>query len=179
MKKPTIQEIKNKFAELGYKWFDFQIVGIRSKANEPNKFDDLIGVIEKDTITWYTCTTNPGTYWLENPSNTLGTALLVPKQYIDTWVFGLHQGKYKALKQAKEVEVYRDNDKDKIAEVTSTIVSGLYGINIHHAGTNSVNIDKWSAGCQVIANIKDWEAFLKKCEDSKLKAFTYTLLNEF
>lgn len=179
MKKYSIEELKTKFKELNYKWFDFHIIGIRSKTNLPNKFDDLIGIVEKDTIIWYSCTTNPGTYWLENPSNKLGTALLIPDQYINTYGFGLHQGKYKALKQYKEVSVYRDNDKDKIAEKTSIIDKGLFGINIHHAGKFSINIDKWSAGCQVIANIEDWNNFLKKCEDSKLKQFTYTLLKEF
>lgn len=179
MKIYSIEELNKEFKKLNYKWFDFHIVGIRSKSNEPNKFDDLIGIVKGDTITWFTCTTNPGTFWLENPSNKLGTALLVPGQYIDTYGFGLHQGKYRALKQYKEVSVYRDNDKDKVAEVTNTIDKGLFGINIHHAGKASVNIDKWSAGCQVVSNLADWALFLKMCEDSKLKSFTYTLLNEF
>lgn len=179
MKKYTVEELKTKFKESNYQWFDFHIIGIRSKANLPNKFDDLIGIVNKDTITWYTCTTNPGTFWLENPSNKLGTALLVPNQYIDTYGLGLHQNKYEALKQYKEVEVYRDADKDKIAEETNTIDKGLFGINIHHAGTASTNIDKWSAGCQVIANLEEWKTFLKQCKDSKLKSFTYTLLKEF
>ena len=41
MKAPTIEELKAQFTELGYKWPTIHIVGIRSKANEPNKFDDL------------------------------------------------------------------------------------------------------------------------------------------
>jgi len=45
MKIPTIEELKAKFTELGYQWMPFHIIGIRSKANEPNKFDDLICLV--------------------------------------------------------------------------------------------------------------------------------------
>jgi len=50
MNKLTIDELKLQFNKLGYKWLPFQIVGIRSKNDQPNKFDDLIGLIENDII---------------------------------------------------------------------------------------------------------------------------------
>ena len=181
MKLYTVDELKSEFNRLGYKWFPFHVVGIRSKANEPNKFDDLIGIVKNNTIKWYKGTTNAGTYWLLNPSNVDGTAVLKCGQYVDSWAIGLHQGKYKALKQIKPVTVYRDGDRDNIAEEQGKLDTGLFGINIHRANetATSVNIDKWSAGCQVLANGVDFKEFINTCEMSKINFFTYTLLKEF
>ena len=181
MKNYTIDELKNEFTKLNYKWLDFHFVGIRSKANLPNQFDDLFGVIKGNEVTWFSCTTNPGTHWLKNLLNPKGTALLKPNQYVDTWKIGLHQGKYKAFTQSKPVEVYRDKNLNEIAEVSQTVDKGLFGINIHRANETAISkmIDKWSAGCQVLNNPNDFKKLLQMAEESKLTSFTYTLLNEF
>ena len=181
MKQYTIKELKSEFSRLGYKWVNFHIVGVRSKANVKNKFDDLIGVVDFNEIHWFECTTNSGTHWLKNLLNPKGTAVLKPNQYVDGYKFGLHQGKYKALVQAKAVEVYRDKDKDDIAEEQGVIDKGFFGINIHRANPSfkSLLIDKWSAGCQVLSNPKDFDKLIDLCEESNLETFNYTLLNEF
>jgi len=181
MKNYTIDELKNEFTKLNYKWLDFHFVGIRSNANLPNQFDDLFGVIKGNDITWFTCTTNPGTHWLKNLLNPKGAALLKPNQYVDTWKIGLHQGKYKAFTQVKPVEVYRDKNLNEIAEESQTIDKGLFGINIHRANEKAISkiIDKWSAGCQVLNNPDDFKKLLQMAEESKLTSFTYTLLKEF
>lgn len=180
MKKYTIEELKAEYQKLGYKWFDFQIVGVRSKADAPDKFDDLIGLIEGNTITWFTGTTNPGVHWLKNLLNPKGAALLKPNQYVNTWKLDLHQGKYLALCQRKNVVVYRDGDKDDFAEETATTETGLFGINIHRANPSAISsiIDKWSAGCQVLNDPKNFEYLIKRCQASGLKEFSYTLLKE-
>jgi hypothetical protein len=181
MKKYTIGELQFEFKKLGYQWFDFMIVGIRSAANKPNEFDDLIGLVANGKISWFTGTTNPGTHWLKNIMNPKGTALLKPGQYIDTWEIGLHQGKYEAFKQVKPVTVFRDKDLDDIAEETAVTDTGLFGINIHRANEKAISrlIDKWSAGCQVLNNPADFKTLLDEAKASKKKAFTYTLLKEF
>ena len=181
MEKYTLKQLKTKFEELGYSWPVFHLVGIRSNANAKNEFDDMIGVIERDNITWYSCTTNPGTHWLQNLLNPKGTAVLVPGQYDDCWQIGLHQGKYEALVQAKPIKVYRDADRDDIAEETSVIDEGMFGINIHRANPSLVSkiIDKWSAGCQVLNDPKQFAQLLEKCKRSGFRRFTYTLLKEF
>lgn len=181
MKRYTIQEIKAEFEKHNYKWLDFHFVGVRSKENKPNEFDDLFAVVNKNSINWYTCTTNPGTHWLKNLLNPKGAALLKPNQYIDTWQIGMHQGKYKAFCQCKPVDVFRDSNKNDIAEETSVIDKGLFGINIHRANEKAVSkfIDKWSAGCQVLNNPADFQKVLDFAQESKLNVFTYTLLNEF
>lgn len=181
MKRYTIEELKAEYARLKYEWTQFHFVGIRSKANLPNVFDDLFGLVNGNNVTWYSCTTNPGTHWLKNLLNPKGAALLVPSQYVNTWKIGMHQGKYKAFVQAKEVTVYRDNNMNDIAEQTNVTEKGFFGINIHRANETAVSklIDKWSAGCQVLNNPADFNQVLHAAEESKLPAFTYTLLNEF
>jgi len=181
MKKYTTEELKAEFVRLNYKWFDFHFIGIRSKENKRNEFDDLFAVCNKNSISWYPCTTNPGTHWLKNLLNPKGAALLKPNQYVDTWKIGMHQGKYKAFCQCKPVEVYRDSNKNDIAEETSVIDKGLFGINIHRANATSISqiIDKWSAGCQVLNNPADFKLVLEMAEQTKLSNFTYTLLKEF
>lgn len=181
MRNYTVEELKNEFKKFNYQFPNFHLVGIRSKANKPNEFDDLIAVINNNEITWYTCTTNPGTHWLLNLLNPKGAALLKPGQYLNTWQLGLHQGKYQALTQCKNVTVFRDGDKDNIAEETKVTQTGMFGINIHRANEKLVSklIDRWSAGCQVLNNPQQFNELLTKCKQSGLKHFTYTLLNEF
>ena len=181
MKKYSYVELENKFKELGYQWPTMHIVGTRSLANEKNKFDDYIYVINGPIMHVFTCTTNPGTHWLKNLLNPKGAALLKPGQYVDSWKIGMHQGKYKALVQAKPITVYRDGNKNDLAEESSVEQTGLFGINIHRANPNAVSsiIDKWSAGCQVLNDPKQFATLLAACEASGQKAFTYTLLREF
>lgn len=181
MKKYNIEELKAEFAKHNYKWFDFHFVGIRSKANLPNQFDDLFGMIQGNNIEWFTCTTNPGTHWLKNLLNPKGTALLKANQYVDTWKLGLHQGKYEAFVQAQAVEVFRDKNLNDVAEETTTIDKGFFGINIHRANEKFTSklIDKWSAGCQVLNNPADFAKVLFTAKNTKQKTFTYTLLKEF
>jgi len=181
MKNYTYEELKAEFTKQGYIWPSFHIIGVRSKANEKNKFDDNIYVINGTKLEVYTCTTNPGTYWLVNLMNPKGTAVLKPGQYQDSFGFGLHQGKYEALVQTKPLPVYRDADKDDVAEEQGTVDTGMFGIHIHRANPSFMSklIDKWSAGCQVLNNPLDFAKLMVACKSSGYKKFTYTLLREF
>ena len=189
-----VQRIKDIYAKKGYKFFEngsfnLNIGGVRSSNRTANSFDDFIFCIYKDnTNQWvvksWKATTDAGTYWLKNPMNVKGTALLVPNQYIKGWRIGLHKGKYKALVQNKEVSVYRDTNRDNILDFNqATIDRGIFGINIHRSNpaTTSINVEKWSAGCQVFANPNDFQEFLEICDASARKygdEFTYTLIEE-
>lgn len=181
MKKYSYTELETEFAGFGYQWPTLHIVGIRSKANEKNKFDDMIYLINGPMMQIFSGTTNPGTHWLKNLMNPKGCAVLKPGQYVDSWKLGLHQGKYKALTQAKPITVYRDNNKNDLAEELGKEDTGMFGINIHHANSSAVSsiIDKWSAGCQVLNDPKQFATLLAACENSGKSAFTYTLLREF
>lgn len=194
MRAPELKSIINAMNKKRYKVFtggkyNVNIVGIRSNEINANKFDDWMTVFydEGDDTRFhiFQCTTDPGTYWLKNPSRVEGTAILVPGQYRSVYSVDYHGGKYLALCQRNgDVAVYRDPDRDNLLDMdTASIMWGMFGINIHHAsytGT-STNVDKWSAGCQVIASIDDFNTFMSIINKSKEvygNKFTYTLLTE-
>ena len=172
--------------KMGYDVFtdgQINIIGVRSNNPVANKFDDEINLVWVENGKWqhrnYPATTDPGSYWLKNPMRTEGTAILVPGQY-PVYKWDLHNGNYKALCQrAGNVRVFRDNNRDNIVDwENGDGIEGSYGINIHHAGTNSTQVDKWSAGCQVFARMSDWDEAVAIWEGSKANLFTYTLITE-
>jgi hypothetical protein len=190
----TLKQIKKAVLSKGYKWFtkgeyNLNIVGIRNSSNNnvTNNFDDYITVsFQTKKYGWhfrcYKATTDPGQHWMANLLNPKGTAILVPGQYRGSHSIGYHQGKYKALRQVKPLPVYRDSNKDMIYDwKPETIQTGLFGINIHRASKWGVSklIDRWSAGCQVIASNKDFDEFMFIVgKSSKIwgNSFTYTLI---
>lgn len=168
--------------------YELNIIGIRSSSVVSNKFDDILHVCYATEMgTWnqhiIPITTDPGTYFLNNPINKLGTALLKHGQYINAYQLGLHRGKYKALVQRKPVTVYRSkNNSTNIDSKTKHTQTGYFGINIHHASGNgtSEDVNRWSAGCQVIANIDDFKQLIQLAEKHAKRygnQFTYTLLD--
>lgn len=187
----TYDQIQNVLRKKGYKFnlgkFELNLVGIRASLfPQPNKFDDVFAVAYIDAFGapnsfCCNCTTDPGTYWLNNPLNVKGTGILKEGQYPDVWSFGLHDGKYQALIQTGLFTVYRDNNKDSSIDLDpATLETGYFGINMHHAAENSVSTDveKWSAGCTVIQLFLDFKNIMKLCKLQPKKVFTYTLLSE-
>ena len=73
---------------------------------------------------------------------------------------------------------------DALADMKpDTIQRGLFGINIHRASADqrSIQVGKWSAGCQVVADPRDFAQLMDICslaEDVWGPAFCYTLLLE-
>jgi len=180
MKTPTIEELKAVAAKKGYKCVPFQLVNIRSAADKPNEFDDMLGIVHDDMVTWHTGTTNPGVHWLLNFMNPRGTAVLAEGQHLNSWVIGKHKGQYKALVQYAPLPVYRDGNKNDKSEQVGKPIYGQYGINIHRANPNAISkiIDKWSAGCQVRNNPKEHDEFMNLCKNSGVKYFSCILFNE-
>ena len=172
--------------------FRLNIWGFRASNQEPNSFDDEIhvffnsGTLAKPVWTYHVfkCTTDPGMYWLKNPDSKKGTAILMPGQYRDVYGISKHQGKYKALCQVNgKVTVIRDHNRDEVLDFKNAKVqTGWFGINIHRASKKgtTLTVDKYSAGCQVFKNIKDFEFFLKLCDRHRKlykNKFTYTLID--
>ena len=199
--KYTREKIAEVMASKGYKYFtddnnksyDVNIIGIRNdetKGRVTNAFDDTMTISYKNEDgEWqyheFDCTTDPGSAYMDNPilENT-GCAILKPNQYRGSHKIRLHGGKYTALGQKKDVTVYRDNDRDNNYDLDeSKTDTGLFGINIHRAtgraGNKSTRVDKWSAGCQVIADNDDWHQFLDICQTAREihgNSFSYTLI---
>lgn len=185
-----LRNIINALKDKGYVIYDqpyqLNIVGVRNEQSQPNKFDDQIYVFYKDeNWNWilkeYPITTDTGTFWLLNPISSVGTAMLKEGQYIDAYKQGLHKGQYTALVQDKPVTTYRDYDRNAVFDFGQKETTGNYGINIHKAGADSQNVDKWSAGCQVFQKSEDFQEFMQLTDKHKSNygnKYTYTLLDE-
>ncbi len=173
--------------------FKLNIWGVRSRNVLPNKFDDELhvffktakGVLGKWAYFVFPCTTDPGTYWLDNPMHPQGTAMLAPNQYVDTYKIDLHRGKYYALCQRLEkVQVMRDYNRDSLLDFYNGRLDwGKFGINIHRARKTGITltVDSFSAGCQVFKRARDFELFMRLCEMHKKlhgNVFTYTLIDK-
>jgi hypothetical protein len=191
----SADKIKKAVESKGYKWFEggdynLNIVGVRNSDTNgvvTNKFDDMItltyevgGVLKYHE---FDATTDPGAHWEKNLLSKDGVAILVPNQYRGSHTIGMHQGKYEALKQQKPVKVYRDKNMDgKYDMLAENIQEGIFGINIHKAGSRiegSTQIDKWSAGCQVLSKESDFNKLMELAHKASAlygKSFTYTLI---
>ena len=192
----TREQIEKAMNEKGHKYFtggdyDVNVIGVRNAATGDeitNKFDDCITLSYKVDGEWkfncWKCTTDPGKYWAEHLLNKDGVAILKEGQYRGSHKIRKHQGKYDALCQKGPVKVYRDNNMDDEYDlIEENVHEGVYGINIHKAGSwksGSVQVDKWSAGCQVFSKEDDFYDFMNvmyKARDRWGNSFTYTLIN--
>ena len=191
----TPETLEAVFARKGFAWFvddsrkfNLNLVGLRTATRRANVFDDWFfcgykyaGVWRYDVWAW---TTDPGDPWLRQPMNPAGCAILCPGQYRATWQIGLHRRAYTALVQRQPVRVFRDGNRDTILDYNpATIDQGLFGINIHRnfeRGAAEV-VGKFSAGCQVAHQSRDFYLLMARAEDAAAiygNTFTYALLTE-
>lgn len=194
MKTFRVEEIIDVFNKKKYKIntlpYEVNLFGIRNPDNTSNGFNDCVGLFYKDAnnkwiIEQYVATTDAGLFYRLNPITPEGTAILVPGQYLDCYKIGLHKG-YQALEQCGNMKYVRDNNKDNKLDFLYKIVGYKYIVgniksNIHHAGTDSTQVDRWSAACQVIAALKNFLAYLSTVKKSveayrHQNLFDYTLL---
>lgn len=192
---PTIKQIIETMDCLGYKVFDndskpynLNIVGIRTADMTPNLFNDWQVCFWKYKGSWevlkFPITTDPGLYYLKNPLNEIGTAIVKPGQYPGLWQRGLHQGKYPALTQVGPIEVYRDGNRDGKYDISGkTYIGSSFGINNHRAVENgrSIMVGKFSAGCIVFEDYYQFEIFMRlvsEAEKNWTSTFTFSLITE-
>lgn len=165
------------------------ILGVRSAKDESNIFDDKFYIFEGEKfIDVISGTTNPGVTILKNfhKYNSKGAAIVKSdKWYYDLWIFGMHKGKIPALLQlGNQITVYRDGDGDDKSEELGQEYVGYFGINWHLNTYNlsskltKIQINDWSAGCQVPNNTAKYLAQMKYFKEHKGKV-TYCLIKEF
>ncbi len=168
------------------KGHDLNLVGIRTEDNKANSFNDWFTVFYKFSGVWnffpFPATTDPGLFYKRNPLEVKGTAVMKPGQYRGAYIVGKHKG-YKALQQNGKVTVYRDADLNDTLDTDENTETGVFQINIHHANAHrpSVQVGKWSAGCQVLQDPDHFAFLMVLCERAKElygNSFTYTLLEE-
>jgi hypothetical protein len=187
----TKEQVEAAVKAKGYAWFegakdyDLNIVGVRNASTGQavtNVFDDVLTVSYKVAGVWkfesWPATTDPGKKGVMEYHNAAGVARLVEGQYRGSHTIRLHQGKYEALGQAKNVKVYRDANKD-LTYNEDKIQEGIFGINIHKAGADSTYVENWSEGCQVFKRSADFDKFMAICRlaaSIHKNSFSYTLI---
>ncbi len=189
----TYDDLRFRVTASGAPWFtgrwNLNLVGLRSQAR-PNEFDDLVCVAYEDdagrkVIESWAATTDPGTYWLANPMNVKGTAVLATGHHRGLWQPGLHGGPtgYPALVQVSPCAVWRDADRDSVVDPDKRVTDvGMHGINLHRASSSgtSMLVDRWSAGCQVVQSPTALTRILELVERQRLAGrgsrVSYTLM---
>ena len=192
--KCNIVDIKKMFADKRYKYYNkgyynLNIIGVRSNksyTNNNNEFNDFIMIIyvnenNKEIRRIFKATVDPGNISLIKPINSKGCAILKLQQVKSMWKLGYHKG-YEELEQVNPCYVYRDNNKDnKLDFNEDNIDFGIFKINLHHAGIDSIQIDNWSAGCCVLKRKNDFIDIMKLIKLAIPKhgmLFTFTLIDE-
>ena len=198
MFRPSVDQVIKVMEDKGYKVYDtpeidwnLNIVGIRSLDPTPGVFNDTLCIFHKFCGIWeiyyYHITTDPSISYLKRPINSQGTAILKESQYRGAYKLDIHnrgrRGGHLALCQRLgEVTVYRDDNRDdKLNLVASSTQTGKFGINIHHTTDEYIEKQKFSAGCQVFADQRQFDDFILKCKAGRKafgNQFTYTLLHQ-
>jgi len=172
-------------ATIHQKDYHLNLIGLRKIPGSPNAFDDLlVSFYQKNGVTVlheWPITADPGVYWLQHPERVDGTAILLPGYYPNCWKLGLHKGQYEALIQSNSAtfKVWRDANRNRNIDYTGTIYDNVTGLNCHRAGKASVQVEKWSAACQVHAkeaNFYEMMSLVHKQIDAGKETFDYTLL---
>jgi len=123
-------------------------IGIRGAlaphgANQLGVYDDDFVLCIGNAVTEWKGSTDPGQFYLQHPENPRGCAQL--KEGIHMFKTGPHHQKFLAFVQAESFHVNR-LDRDGTIEA---VEFGEFGIHLHSGGPG-INVDRFSAGCQVI-----------------------------
>jgi len=176
---------------------DYWILGVRSKADTLDIFDDKFYLFKGEKFILVTTgTTNPGKSILQGGWKRFNKdgAFVIKSDYwqYNLWKNGLHLGKMPALIQlGAPVVGYRDNNNNDKSEEIGNVVRGWYGVNFHFnnwdVAPNKIfnplfkvihwMIGGWSAGCQVCNNPQDYMRIINACKNQA--TITYCVLNEF
>lgn len=114
--------------------YNLNLIGIRSINKVANNFDDFLCVLWKFNGNWnmlkFKMTTDPGLFYLKQPMNSKGTAIVKEGQYRGLWKYGKHKG-YIALQQSGPVTVFRDFNRDnKLDFIGGTEQEGVYELTL-------------------------------------------------
>lgn len=165
---------------------DYWILGVQSKDDKFNEFDDKFYLFKGEKFIMVTTgTTNAGLTGLKHYDtyNPNGCAVIKTDEwYYTLWKPGLHKGKMRALKQYSSIKYYRDWNKNDKAEEIGNINEGVIGINFHTASYQPYNvitrlIGGWSTGCQVANNTSDYYKILDLIGNQDV--VSYCLIKEF
>lgn len=173
----------------GTPW-DVFLFGVRSPAASMGAFDDVLGAVVWDGLSWrswlWRGTTDPGREGTSADDGRLhpsGVATLIPGQYRGAWRLGLHKGK-PAFTQAGPgaFRVWRDRDKDGKIATGGPAYDDVAGLNGHRPWRNGLErVGLASLGCQVWHDSGDHDEALdvarrQQHEHPTWTTYSYTLL---
>ena len=166
---------------------NLNIWGIRSKSSCTKHYNDVIVMFyERDFNIWecmvFEATTDPSNLNLETARGISLSKRTFTFNFSALWKIGKHKGQYKALVQANPCQVIRDNNRDDKIDITDNTDFGMFGINLHRASSWKVSdeIGLYSAGCQVIKDVNQWNDIIIPLFDKAIGKGTqsYVLINE-
>jgi hypothetical protein len=165
-----IQWLKDNYNQNNYKISEINLIGIRDSNNqEKDVINDYLGFWSEDKFFICKGTTEPGVYWVKDKTerNKQGTFHLLEGFHEAIWCFGTHKG-YEALTNTypycKPTKGWRDANYDFTKNDKDIIVCDYFGINFHRMHPLQIvdKIGKYSAGCQVVQDSKNFE-YIKSC----------------
>jgi len=154
----------------------YWLLGVRSTEDLTDTFDDKFYLFKGERFVMVTTgTTNKGLK---------GTAVMADDLWFyDSYQYGLHRGKMKALRQIKSIPYYRDKNFDGKTDLSGVLYNDIIYMNIHgatyHEGSDIVRnkIGAWSEGCQVLNNNDHYEKIVETVRPQKI--MSYCLIKEF
>ena len=180
----SYQFIKNLYIKNGIKTTAFNAFGIRNEENQDKDvWNDFIGYFtDSGALKIFKGTTDPGIYWTEHPLNVNGCSHMCLGYQENIWIVGKHRGLYTALCNrwpAYRIKYWQDIDK-KLVYANEAIQKGWAGMNLHHANDKmvSLSIGEWSAGCQVVLRIENFNDLITAATNSKQYYFSYFLFDK-
>jgi len=126
-------------------------IGIRGgyepggKKTKLGIYDDKFVLLIGNEATEWKGSTDPGQFFIQHPENPRGCAQL--REGIHMFKLGLHQREHLAFVQAEDFHVNRLDHHGKALFVDF----GEFGIHLHSGGPG-IDVNQYSAGCQVIAS---------------------------
>lgn len=179
-----------------YNWVipKYLIIGVRSKEDTPNVFDDKMYVFIDGVFKMVaSCTTNPGSPtllggWKKYNKN--GAAILKSDEiYYDAYrksnggSIQHHNGKMPCLRQVSKMFYFRDGNNNNKSDEVGDLYFDNYSTNIHFNNYDlktkiiGTFVNGWSAGCQVLNNAEQYNELLSLMPEKE--SITYCLLKEF
>jgi len=173
------QFLKKAVESRGYIFFDkgdynMNFIWVRNDLHATNHFTDDLHVAYRvngvGTVTSVKCTTKPGLRGsLYNPvtvEKITGTAVIKAGQYRGAWKFmDIYDGfsHYPYFHQIKNINYYRDGDKDNEIDLVQEQDNRLFGTFWHRMSNvgdqrkiENFEINNWSLGCMG-APIVEWD----------------------
>jgi hypothetical protein len=167
----TFSRVRNFYEKMNYPFFisrnknyNLNIGAIRSSDLTPDTYNDTIFLAwewqGRGYLKTYKGTTDPGLYYLLNPINVNGTAIIIPEYYRGVYEIGWHRKNtsfaHMALRQKAPMKYWREKEYTVTSQlpINHEVVYEEIGFtNLHSKPMNfpvTQFIGKVSAGCIVV-----------------------------